>query len=230
MTEESAAIVRANVADGLLSADYYVEWWMERIDKHTASNDSKLAKRQYVSSDDRTGTVEAALDRLLESERWKVERFLESDRTDTGSCSIPSNFPETNFWEDQAAAVDLQAAAESSGWSSPQRRERTAQYIARRLLSDSDDEGCLDEECGAAASAPVTPASSAGSSTEDVRSSLEWIPGGMWVASMLPDVSIAGNLVDKLKAAVSPRAAPLAQPSVLPIHSDAAPARDRLIG
>eukprot|EP01043_Picozoa_sp_COSAG02_P040472 COSAG02_NODE_3279_length_7026_cov_21.473798_6_plen_254_part_00 len=231
ITDDSAAIARANVADGLLTASYYAEWWTTRIAENAlaqqqAARDASLAQPERGDSEARAGTVEAALDRLQESERWKVERYLESDRAgSTGSSGGSSGFPDTEFWEDEATAFDLQGARSSNGGlPSPQRRSAAAQYIAKRLLSDSEDEGSFDEECGATVSAPVTPASSAGSSSEDVRSSLEWIPGGMWVASMMPDIAPHfSGAVERFKAAVSPRAGLLAQPPVLPLHSAPAP-------
>lgn len=223
-----------------MTARYYTEWWTKRIAERTlahqqASRDATLAQPDRGESEARPGTVEAALDRLHESERWKVERFLESDRAgSTGSSGGSSGLSDTEFWEDEAAAFDLQETGSSDGGPpSPQRREWTAQYTARQLLSDSEDEGVFDEECGVIPSAPVTPASSAASSSEDVRSSLEWIPGGMWVASMLPSSMMPditphiSGAVEKLRAAVSPRAAPPAQPPVLPLYS--APARNWLV-
>ena len=244
LTDESAAIVRANVADGLLSANYYAEWWTERIAEQNmlaqqnAARVPGQAKQQHDGSENRADTMEAALDRLLESERWKVERFLQSDRA---ASSGDSGFPGTDFRADEATAFDLQAEVESSNVLPSSRKRRTAQFVARRLLSDSEDDGVLDEECGVITSAPVTPASSAGSSSEDVRTSLDWIPGGMWVASGLdaaskmlptsiPDITPhLSGAVEKLKAAVSPRATPLA-PSVLPLHDTAPPARSGLLG
>ena len=198
LSEESAAIVRANVADELLGAAYYAEWWTERVAEHTAkaqekaSRDAALAKQLREQTDAANGSVEAALDRLTESQRWKLERYLE--RSPQGSPEKESPARANEFWEDEQAAVDLQGGGPSlsDGLPSPQRRERTAQYIARRLLSDSSDGDEPDEECGHVSSEPVTPASSAGSDgkkepQEDgsIRSSMEWIPGGLWVACKL---------------------------------------------
>jgi hypothetical protein len=275
--------VRANVADGLMSASYYADWWTDRIAEHTtlaqqtASRDARLkksfrsAEASASAEEDGAGSVEAALDRLTEAERWKLERYLEggsgggerhgsSDRS--GS---PARLAETEFWEDEAAAVDMQGGGDGSndgGPPSTQRREPTAQYIGRRLLSsDEEADGDLeggDEEFGlrgarigggeggggnsgrampGEASAPVSPASSAGSygapdksqEGQPARSSMEWIPGGLWMASMLPDISTAITAMAKLKDVVSPRGSShsaLVSPPVLPVHrADVAPAR-----
>ena len=52
------------------------------------------------------------------------------------------------------------------------------------------------------------------SGTDSTRSSMEWVPGGVWVASMLPDLS---GFVETLKDAVSPRT-PVAPKLPLPLR------------
>ena len=52
------------------------------------------------------------------------------------------------------------------------------------------------------------------SGTDSARSSMEWVPGGVWVASMLPDLS---GFVETLKDAVSPRT-PVAPKLPLPLR------------
>ena len=241
LSGESAAIVRANVADGLLGAAYYAEWWTERVAEHSkraqekAARDAALAKQLAERTDAAGGSVEAALDRLTEAQRWKLERYLErspqgSPKESPGKRKKPNGFLE----EEVEAGADLQGESppqlDFDGLTSPQRRERTSQYIARRLLSsDSSGDEQVDEESGHV-STPATPVSSAGSDgkkEEDgsIRSSMEWIPGGLWVASMIPDLSAGWDVVGAIKEAVSPRGAP-APPknkSVLPVFGDDKP-------